>query len=122
MLTHRSQNILDNFIITSSKIVVLQALKAAYLTEASAINNPQQTKNFRTAAILEEVRLILEALEEYMEFFAYVEETQYTTLPLDQLKCIQKLMTDMSIYYDWATAEIKLKQFRQDLMLNYKIE
>lgn len=115
MLSRTQDNFLDRFITASARLVVLQNLKACYEEEKRAQHRNQVNKNFRTAALLEQIRFILEFLDPYMVYFADTE--QYPgDLSSDQIRNMMKLMTELSTYYEWACEEVKLKMARQSLI------
>ena len=115
MLSRTQDNFLDKFITASARLVVLQNLKACYEEEKRALHRTQVNKNFRTAALLEQIRFILEFLDPYMVYFADTE--QYPgDLSTDQVRNMMRLMTELSTYYEWACEEVKLKMARQSLI------
>ena len=119
MLNVYEDTLLNKFIITSSKLVVLQALKNSYIYEINS-NKPQTTKNFRSTCILEEARVILEYLEEFVEYFTKIElenknQSGTNKLRVQQIKAIQKLLLELNVFYSWAIEEVKLKHARQQL-------
>lgn len=116
MLAPTHSDILNKFIAASSKLVVLQILRAGYEGELQS-NKVQQTKNFRSASIIHQCRDILDDLTPFMEFFATILDNP-TMVAKDQYHTISVLMDDLGEYYDWGIEELKLKQLRQDLIMN----
>jgi len=114
MLTPFHCNILQNIVYISSRLVLLQTLRAGYLTELDC-DNKQEIKNFRTGAILSTIRTTLEELEPYMEFLVACEEGKVPMAP-EQIPHIVEMMKDLTEFYTFATEEVKLKNHRMALM------
>ena len=114
MLTPSHHNILQNIIYISSRLVLLQTLRAGYMTELQC-DNKQEIKNFRTGALLSAIRNTLEELEPYMEFLVACEEGKIPMSP-EQIPHIVEMMKDLTGFYSWATEEVKLKNQRLALM------
>lgn len=108
---------LDNFIAASSKLVMLQNLRSCYEAEMEA-ELPQETKNFRSACVLDLVRDVLEQTEIYMEYLVQVGTPPYEYTE-DQCNNATRLAEDLTTYYEWATEQVLLKKARQDLVKNF---
>ena len=117
LLSNQQNSFLDRFIQASARLVVLQNLKIAYEHENRADRAAQVNKNFRTSAVLEVIRAILEEQTDTMIYFAKLEENP-GTLAADHIKNMQRLMSELTEYYAWACEQVKLKSFRQSLMKN----
>lgn len=105
---------LDNFIHASSRLVMLQNLKNCYKYELE-LDNPQETKNFRSAAMLDLIRVVLDNLQIYMEYLVYVSEPPFL-IEQHQAENARRLVEELATYYEWAIEEVKLKQLRQRLV------
>ena len=116
MLAPQHSEILNKFIAASAKLVVLQVLRAGYEGELQS-NKAQETKNFRSASILNQCRDVLDEVAPLTEFFAVILDNP-SLVPGQQYTTIQKLMDDIGTYYEWALDELKLKQLRQSLIMN----
>lgn len=114
MLVPSSTNILENIVFISRNLVVLQTLRAGYLTEKECTNE-QRIKNFRTDAILDLVRDLLDDLDPYMEFLVLCEEGSIPMHP-QQIPHIVAMIKDLTEFYDWTIEEVKLKNYRSNLM------
>jgi len=62
MLSPLQNNLLQNMIEISKNLVILQTLRAGYKTELEC-ENQQETKNFRSGAIIDLARNILESYD-----------------------------------------------------------
>ena len=116
MLAPTHTEILNKFISASAKLVVLQVLRAGYEGELQS-DKPQQTKNFRSASIIHQCRDILDEICPLMEFFAVILDNP-SMVAKEQYATIRTIMDDLGEFYDWGVAELKLKQLRQDLIMN----
>lgn len=114
MLTPSTYNILENVIYISSKIVLLQTLRAGYLMELEQ-EIKQEIKNFRTAVLIDTIQNILQELEPYMDFLMACEEGKIF-VNANQRPYIRDMIRDLTDFYKWATEEIKLKNKRMALM------
>lgn len=112
--TPSHSNILQNIIYISSQLVILQTLRAGYMTELDC-KNKQEIKNFRSGAILQLVREILDNLEPYMEFLVMCEDGSIP-MPAKQKTHIVSMIEDLTEFYTWAVQEVKLKHQRLSLM------
>lgn len=117
LLSNQQNNFLDRFIKASARLVVLQNLKQAYEFESRAERKEQVNKNFRTAAVLEIIRNILEEQTDTMIYFAELEKNP-GNMQADHIKNMQRLMGELTEYYAWACEQVKLKSLRQSLMKN----
>ena len=116
MLSPIQSNLLQNIIVVSKNLVILQTLRAGYKTELEC-DNKQETKNFRSGALIDMARNILESMEPMMEYFVAVEEGKIV-LPADQRGHAKQLMIELGSFYTWATEEIKIKNMRLSLLNN----
>ena len=114
MLTPSYGNVLRNVVFISTRLVLLQTLRAGYRMELDC-DNKQEIKNFRSGALLSVIRATLEELEPYMEFLVLCEDGRID-IPTDQLPHILDLIKDLSDFYGWATEEVKLKNQRMALI------
>jgi len=114
MLSPIQNNLLQNIILVSKNLVVLQTLRAGYLTELEC-DNKQETKNFRSGALIDLCRTILESMEPMMEYLVDVQEGRIVVAS-DQLGAINKIIIDLGDFYSWATEEIKIKNMRMELL------
>jgi hypothetical protein len=106
--------LLDNIVYISTQMVVLQTLRAGYNLEMEC-DNEQQIKNFRSNAVLSTIRVILDDLTPCLVYLADCEKGDIPTAP-EHLPHIRQLMIDMTIIFDWAIQEVKLKDQRIKLM------
>ena len=109
-----SKMVVQNIVFVNTQIVILQVLRAGYLTE-QALSNDQAIKNFRTSAILDTIRNILEELAPYMKFLAECQEGNYN-LKQQQLIHINQMIENMDNFYKWTIEEVRLKNQRISLM------
>lgn len=116
-LTNKQSEFLDRFIKSSARLVVLQNLKVAYEHENTMDRANQVNKNFRTSALLEVVREILEELTENMIYFADLEMNP-GNMAKDHIANMTRLMSELTEYYAWACEQVKLKSLRQNLIKN----
>lgn len=108
------KTLLENVVYISNQLVVLQTLRAGYKFEIES-DNKQEIKNFRSNAILSNIRIILHDLDEFMVYLSRCENGTIK-IPDDQLPNIKFLIKDMTEIYTWAIQEVKLKNRRLDLM------
>jgi hypothetical protein len=108
------KNLLENIIYISNQMVVLQTMRAGYKLELEC-DNKQEIKNFRSNAILSNIRIILDDLNPFMMYLSQCEDGTII-IPLDQLPHIKQLIKDMTEIYTWAIQEVKLKNQRLNLM------
>lgn len=114
MLSMPYSNILENVIYISTNLVILQTLRAGYLTELDC-DNKQEIKNFRSGALLSKIREVLDNLSPYMQFLVDCEEGKIP-IASEQLPHVKQMITDLTIFYTWACEEVKLKNQRLALM------
>lgn len=116
MLSPIQSNLLQNIIVVSKNLVILQTLRAGYKTELEC-DNKQETKNFRSGALIDMARTILESMEPMMEYLVAVQEGKIP-IHTDQVDAVNKLIVDLGNFYDWATEEIRIKNMRLSLLNN----
>ena len=114
-LSPQQSQFIDRFVKASARLVVLQNLKQAYEVENRAQQNKQINKNFRTSAILDVIRDILEEQTETMIYFVDLEENP-GLMHTDHIINMQTLMSELTDYYAWACEQVKLKSLRQSLI------
>ena len=114
MLPVPYSNILENIIYISTNLVILQTLRAGYLTELDC-ENKQEIKNFRSGALLSKIREVLDDLSPYMQFLVDCEEGRIA-IASEQIHHIKEMIKDLTVFYTWACEEVKLKNQRIALM------
>lgn len=107
-------SLLENVVYISNQLVVLQTLRAGYKFEIEC-DNKQEIKNFRSNAILSNIRIILDDLNIFMVYLSNCENGSIKVAS-SELIHIKELIKDMTNMYDWAIQEVKLKNRRLDLM------
>lgn len=104
----------DKILHISIKLVVLQNLRMCYLNELDQ-DLPQETKNFRSCCILDEIKLILDNLVLYIQWLASVEAGD-TIVDKPIRDAVDKLIPDLDEYYQFTIDEFRKKEERLRLI------
>lgn len=113
-LNLRDNENLQKLLHLSCKLVVLQNLKACYDYELET-ELPQETRNFRSACILDEIKLILDRNIDYVEWIANV-QMGTIDFPDEHLEGVNKIVKDLDFLYNFVLEEAAKKEARIRLM------
>lgn len=105
---------LDNILHISIKLVVLQNLIDCYVRESNAPLS-QEIINFRSACILDELKLILDNLMSYTEWLAKV-DMGLVKVDRETKKGTTKLINDLNKIYEFVLEEAAKKEARLNLI------
>ena len=104
----------DKILHISIKLVVLQNLRICYFNELDQ-DLPQETKNFRSCCILDEIKLILDNLVPYIQWLANIDSGDViVNKPIRD--GVDKLIPDLDEYYQFTLEEVRKKEERLRLI------
>ena len=110
----RMNDDLNKLLYLSCKLVVLQNLKACYDYELST-DLPQETRNFRSSCVLDEIKLILDNLVDHVEWIGNV-ALGNLPCPRGQEEGINRIVADLDKLYTFTLEEAAKKEARLKLM------
>jgi len=114
MLSPIQDCLLQNILVISKNLVILQTLRSGYLTELESVEK-QETKNFRSGALLDLSRTILESMEPLMEYLVDIEEGKIMIYP-EQRQIVNEMIIKLDEFYGWAAEQINIKNTRLELL------
>ena len=108
------RNNINHILEVSIKLVVLQNLQTAYIFECES-GNPQELCTFRSACVLDEIKLILDNLRDHISWLVAVENGQIKATA-DIKEAVDALIKDLDKIYLFTLEEVAKKEERLRLL------